>query len=284
MSHAIIASHLEKSFGQQKSIDSLSFQVKKGSLTAFLGPNGAGKSTAIKLVLGLRRADRGEIRVLGHAPTAKEIKPLIGYTSQDLNYPANLKVHEVLAWVRSHYREPLTLNEAQTRFSLKDIWSRSVGALSGGERRRVGLACAFIGRPQLVILDEPTTGLDLDSRRDLFQYLSDFRDHGGTVLLCTHDLADVQKIADEVLLIEKGKLLFTGTLSDILSRVQLKKVSYRLSGELTEIFTENSDHAVRDLVQSQVGFSDLKIQEATLEEAFHEIRRSFQQPLAGGGA
>lgn len=259
---AIEVRDLTKSFGSREVLSKLNFDIVKGQITAFLGPNGAGKSTTLKILLGLRKPSSGQVRTEGR----------IGYTSQELSYPAHLKVREILSFVKAHYPDSHTVENLAQRFHLQPLLSRQIGGLSGGEKRRLGLACALMGKPDILVLDEPTTGLDLESRQHLWNEIQSFKSAGGTVLLSTHDLHEVSRIADQILLLDQGQILFAGTLQKILEAIDLQKVTYKLKGQMQSQVVENADQFVRDLVRDQVPFENLQIHPATLEEAFLKYR------------
>jgi ABC-2 type transport system ATP-binding protein len=260
--NAIEVRGLKKSFGSRQVLSNLNFEIVKGEITAFLGPNGAGKSTTLKILLGLRKPTEGTVRTEGR----------IGYTSQELSFPAHLKVQEILSFVKAHYPDSHPVEELARRFHLDHLMNRQIGGLSGGEKRRLGLACALMGKPDILVLDEPTTGLDLESRHHLWSEIQTFKSSGGSVLLSTHDLHEVSRIADRILLLDQGQILFAGSLQKILEEIDLQKVTYRLHGQEESHVVEDSDAFVRELVLKQIPFVSLQIHPATLEEAFLKFR------------
>lgn len=258
---------VEKSYGAKAALGPLSFQLLPGKVTVFLGPNGAGKSTTFKLLLGLREASRGTVRLFGLSPRSPDARRRVGYTSQDLSYPAHLTANEVLQLVRGHFANSYDLLELKERFQLDKIWKSKLGGLSGGERRRVGLACALVGRPDLLILDEPTTGLDVESRKKLWQEIESFKKRGGSVLLATHDLHEAALVADRVLLLENGKLRIDGTIDEILKPIDFKRIRYEAEGQAIEESVKDSDLKIRELVSSGTPFKNLEVRRLGLEEA-----------------
>lgn len=258
---------VEKSYHGKAALGPLSFRLLPGQVTVFLGPNGAGKSTTFKILLGLREPTKGTARLFGHSPRSPEARIRVGYTSQDLSYPAHLTTSEVLNLVRGHFRQTFDLNELKSRFQLERVWKNKLGGLSGGERRRVGLACALVGRPELLILDEPTTGLDVDSRKQLWQEIESFKKQGGSVLLATHDLHEAGLIADRVLLLEKGQLRIDGTIDEILKPIDFKRLRYQTNGQTIEESVKDSDAKIRDLVRQGTVFENLEVRRLGLEEA-----------------
>lgn len=266
--------NVTKAYGGDKKplLGPISFNLHRGQITVFLGPNGAGKSTTFKLMLGLREPTAGSISLLGLPPRDPAARARVGYTSQDLSYPAHLSAKEILTLVGSHFENPISKDELCRRFQLEKIWNHQLGGLSGGEKRRVGLACALIGRPELLVLDEPTTGLDVDAKRVLWNEISQFKLAGGTVLLSTHDLAEAGTMADRVLLIDAGLIKLDGTMADILKPIDFKKVVYFEDGVRKEHTWRDSDSELRSLIAAGVNFQDLEVRKLGLEEALEIYR------------
>lgn len=272
MTSVLEVSNLTKNYGKKSVLKGLNFSLKAQEIVAFLGPNGAGKSTTLKMIMGLRKPDSGDVRILGFSPEKFEVKNKIGYTSQELDFPAFLQVKEILQFVQAHYTDPVSIREILQRFSLTELQQKSAGGLSGGEKRRLGLACALLGRPKLLILDEPTTGLDIESRNSLWKEITKFRKDGGTILLSTHDLNEVEMIADRVLLMDEGQILIDGTISEIKKRIEFQKISFECDGKYFAEMVQDADAYVKHLVLSKPNFSKLEIHPITLEEAFLKIR------------
>lgn len=264
--------NVEKFYGKTQVLGPISFELRRGQITVFLGANGAGKSTTFKLMLGLRQPTTGSVKLLGHSPRDPGARAKVGYTSQDLSYPSHLTAREVLHLVSSHFDRPVPLDEMRTRFGLEKIWKNQLGGISGGERRRVGLACALVGRPELLVLDEPTTGLDPDSRKLLWKEIESFRLLGGTVLLSTHDLREAGEIGDRVLLIDVGQIKIDGSIEEILKTINFKKISYELDGREIETTSMASDQDLKRLIESGVPFKGLEIRSLDLEEAIEIYR------------
>lgn len=263
-----------KAYGASRNplLGPVSFGLHRNQITVFLGPNGAGKSTTFKLLLGLREPTSGSVSLFGRSPRDPLARAKVGYTSQDLSYPAHLSAKEILSLVGAHFENPVSREEMCERFQLEKIWSHQLGGLSGGEKRRVGLACALMGQPELLVLDEPTTGLDVDAKRLLWQEISRFKLSGGTVLLSTHDLTEAGTMADRVLLIDGGLIKLDGTMTEILEPIDFKKAVYRQNGVRHEHTWRDSDTEIRNLVQSGIGFEDLEVRKLGLEEALEVYR------------
>lgn len=272
MNPILVIKNLKKSYKNKIVLNGIHFSLHPQEIVAFLGPNGAGKSTTLKMIMGLRQPDEGEVLLFNSSPNQQSIKNKIGYTSQDLSFPAYLQVKEVLQFVQAHYSHPVQLNEILQRFDLTRLQKEAAGSLSGGEKRRLGLACALIGKPEILILDEPTTGLDIESRLTLWSEIQKFKNSGGTVLLSTHDLNEVSAIATRILLIDQGQIIVDGTVDKIKKVIEFQKISYQIDGKVKTEMVQNSDDFIRQLVLKTPEFSDLHIHPVTLEEAFLKIR------------
>jgi ABC-2 type transport system ATP-binding protein len=200
-----------KRFGSLVALDDVDLELRRGEVLALLGPNGAGKTTALSLVLGLRRPDRGRAELLGMDPRSREARAAIGVTPQESGFPPTLRVHEIVDLVRAHFSTPVPTVELLSRFGLEDCRRRQAGGLSGGERRRLSVALAFAGRPLAVFLDEPTTGLDVEARRGLWQELQAYAAAGGTTLLTTHYLEEAEALAMRVAVLARGRIAAEGS-------------------------------------------------------------------------
>ena len=180
---------IHKRYGQVDALQGVDLELRPGELVALLGPNGAGKTTAVSILLGQRRPDAGTARLFGRDPTLPATRRPVGATLQESGFPDNLTVAEVVDLVRIHYPDPAPTRELLDRFGLAELAGRRAGGLSGGQTRRLAVALAFAGRPRLAVLDEPTTGLDVEARRGLWELLRAFVAEGGSVLLTTHSSA-----------------------------------------------------------------------------------------------
>lgn len=200
----IVADAVTKSFGDVRALDGFDLVVERGERVVMLGPNGAGKSTAISILLGLRRPDRGSVLVLGGSPTEPTVRRRVGCTPQQTVFPETLRVTEIVRFVQAHYPRPR--RDLLAAFELEPLASRQVGGLSGGERRRLGCALAFAGDPDLAVLDEPSAGLDVESRLRLWETI---RAHHGTVLLTTHSFEEADALATRIVVVNQGRTVET---------------------------------------------------------------------------
>ena len=274
-------------FGAVTALDDVSVAITHGEIVGLLGPNGAGKTTLLSLLSGLRRADAGTVRVLGGDPRDPATRVAIGVTPQETGLPEVIKVREVVDLVARHYPEPMPSGELLSRFGLTAVADRQTGALSGGQRRRLAVALALVGRPRLVMLDEPTTGLDVEARLELWQSLREYHADGATVLVTSHYLEEIEALAERVVVIGGGRVLADDALRDVLRRVSLRRVVVDLpdggdvavraldgvvaltpeNGRWVAV-TDDGDALVREMVARDVPFSGLEVRGASLEEAF----------------
>jgi len=272
---------VHKAYGKVEALRGVSLALAPGETVALLGLNGAGKSTAINLLLGLRRPDRGAVRLLGGNPRNPSVRAGIGATPQETAFPLRLTCREVIELVRRHYPRALPATQVIERFGLDAFADRQTGGLSGGQRRRLALALAFVGQGQAVFLDEPTTGLDADVRRGLWRVMRDYVAGGGALFLTTHYLEEAQALADRVVLIDRGQVLLSGTVDEIRALVALQRVSlnaaelpastgvvaHQRDGDRHHLLTNDADTLVRALVRQDVPFHDLEVGPLSLEEA-----------------
>ncbi|WP_432977772.1 ABC transporter ATP-binding protein [Dactylosporangium sp. CA-233914] len=273
---------VSRRYGDTLALDTVSLDIEQGGVVGLLGPNGAGKSTLINLLVGLRRPTSGRVELFGGDPRDPASRRRIGVTPQETGLPPTLRVRECLEFVGRHFPDAVPDAETLDRFGLTDVAGRQTGGLSGGQKRRLAVALAFVGRPRLVFLDEPTTGLDVQARRALWDAIRDFADRGGTVVLTSHYLEEIEALADRVVVIGRGRVLADDTVPAIRAMVGIHRVSLtapelpELPGVVgveaydgrTSLLTPDADQLVRDLVRAGVPFHGLQVQPTTLEEAF----------------
>ena len=209
----IEVSGLHKEYGPKVAVDDVSFTVQAGEIFGILGPNGAGKTTTVESVVGLRKPDRGRIRVLGLDPQRDhdELRELVGVQLQNSELPDKLRVTEALGLYASFYRQPADAGELIDRLGLGDRRDVSYAKLSGGQKQRLSVALALIGSPKVAVLDELTTGLDPAARREVWGLISEIRDSGVTILLVTHFMEEAERLCDRVALIDDGRVIATDT-------------------------------------------------------------------------
>jgi len=278
---------VSKHFGERPALTGLTMQVARGEVVALLGPNGAGKTTALSILLGLRRPDAGVVRVFGTDPRALEVRRRWGCTPQETSFPHTLRVREVIDLVRRHYPRPAETRELLELTGLARLADRQTGALSGGERRRLAVALAFAGRPELVFLDEASTGLDVESRHLLWAAVRRYAAGGGTILLTTHYLEEAEALASRVAVIANGALVADGPTHEIRARAGAGRVCVAspvprlegvervvVDGRFAAIYTKDPAYVVRQLVAAGHSLDGLDVSRSTLEEAFLGLTRS----------
>ena len=224
---------VSKRFGGLAALSSVDLAIEAGEVVALLGPNGAGKTTALSILLGLRRPDAGRAELFGHDPRHPSARTAIGVTPQEYGFPPTLRTGEIVDLVRAHFRAPAPRVELLERFGLTAVARRQTGGLSGGERRRLAVALAYAGSPRAVFLDEPTAGLDVESRRSVWRELRLYAAGGGTVLLTTHHLEEAEALASRVVLLSQGTVVAEGTpaeLSDCAQANGLEEAFLTLTG------------------------------------------------------
>ena len=285
-----VLSGVRKSFAGVEALRGVDLRIEQGEVVAVLGPNGAGKTTALRILLGLRRPDAGEARLFGLPPRSPSARAACGWTPQETSFPPTLNVRELVDLVRAHYAHPEPTADLLRRFALDDHARRQAGGLSGGTRRRLALALAFCGRPQLAILDEPTTGLDVDVRRLLWDEIRDFAANGGTVLLTTHYLEEAERLAMRIVILSHGDVIASGTPEAIRGAAGLTQVRLRRNGAADELavdgvvrreetrdcvtlYTRNGGALVTRLVENGVSLDGLEVVPSSLEDAVRALTR-----------
>ncbi len=217
---AVEALELHKAYSTTHALDGLSLTIRRGTVTALLGPNGAGKTTFMETICGMRAPDSGSVRVLGFDPVRhrRDLALVLGVQVQEFSLQATVKAGEALAFFASLYPDPMPVDEALRRFGLVKKADVRFPRLSGGQKRRLGIARALIGNPSVVVLDEPTAGLDPQGQEFLRDEIRRLRSEGRTVVLSTHDVDDAEELADEIAIIDRGTVIAQGTAQSVRSR------------------------------------------------------------------
>ena len=247
IAHAVRCDALHKRYGDVVAVDGLSLTVQRGECFGLLGPNGAGKTTTIEILEGLLQPDAGDVEVLGltwrqHAP---ELRQRLGIQLQETQLADKLTVAETLRLFRSFYRAGRPVDELLGIVELdgkRDSW---VMKLSGGQKQRLALACALAGAPDLLFLDEPTTGLDPQSRRQLWDVLGRFRAAGGTILLTTHYMDEAQALCDRVAIVDRGHVIALGTPQELIATLTAPRMVTH-HGTLEDVFMSLTGRHLRD--------------------------------------
>jgi ABC-2 type transport system ATP-binding protein len=277
---------VSKTYGAVKALDNVDLSIHAGELVALLGPNGAGKTTAVKLLLGLAMPSAGKVSVFGGDPAQPQVRLRIGAMLQVAKVPETLRVREHVDLFSTYYPHPLPLSEALAVSGLEDIKDRKFGELSGGQRQRVLFALAVCGDPDIIFLDEPTVGLDVEARRTLWDQIRKLVSRGKTVLLTTHYLQEADALANRVVVINKGKIIAEGTPAEIKSQTAGRKIrcisqlslemirsipgvlEVRQDREAFEINVSDAEQVLRALLLRDPYVSGIEVTSAGLEEAF----------------
>ena len=244
---AVRCDGLQKRYGDVVAVDDLTVHVRRGEFFGLLGPNGAGKTTTIEILEGLLTPDAGEVEVLGLGwkRDQRELRQRLGIQLQETQLPEKLTVEETLRLFRSFYPRGRTVEDLLQVVELEGKRGSRVGKLSGGQKQRLSLACAMAGNPDLLFLDEPTTGLDPHSRRQLWDTLRRFRDEGGTMVLTTHYMDEAETLCDRVAIVDHGRVIALGTPTDLIAALAAPKVVVR-NGTLEDVFMSLTGRHLQD--------------------------------------
>ncbi|HKR62886.1 MAG TPA: ABC transporter ATP-binding protein [Thermoanaerobaculia bacterium] len=227
MNEAVIACRdLKKHYPDVKAVDGIDLEVRRGECFGLLGPNGAGKTTTIEILEGLNTADSGDVRILGMnwKENERDLRERIGVSLQETQLAEKVTVYETVRLFRSFYRNGPDPDELLRSLSLDEKRNARVGKLSGGQKQRLAVACALVGNPDILFLDEPTTGLDPQSRLQLWDVVAGFRKRGGTVLLTTHYMEEAERLCDRVAIVDHGKRIALGTPQELIAKLEATNI------------------------------------------------------------
>jgi ABC-2 type transport system ATP-binding protein len=276
---AITVSGLRKAYGQREVLHGISFAVETGEVFALLGPNGAGKTTTVEILEGYRRRDGGDVRVLGEDPerARTDFRARIGIVLQSSAVYQLLSVREIVGLFAGYYPAPRRADEVIELVGLAEQRDVRVRALSGGQLRRLDLALALVGNPELVFLDEPTTGFDPAARRHAWETIRDLRSLGKSILLTTHYMEEAQRLADRVAILRGGDIVGTGSPSELLADHASVEIRYRRNGSETVIATDEPTRVLHELTSQAVAdgveLDGLEVHRRTLEDVYLELTR-----------
>jgi ABC-2 type transport system ATP-binding protein len=284
---AVVGEHLTKRYGTLTAVDDVSFEVPEGQLLALLGPNGAGKSTTIDMVLGLARPDSGQVLLYGRSPAAAVSAGLVGGMLQTGSLVDYLSVRELITLVASLYPHPLSVSEVLELSGTAAFADQRTDRLSGGQVQRVRFAMALVTNSDLLILDEPTAALDVESRREFWASIRAVAARGTTVIFATHYLEEADAYADRIILLARGRVVADGSTSEIKARVGHRTIQATLPdaevtpltdlpgvtavdrhGETVMLTCADSDLALRGLLDRFPSVHDIEVRGAGIEEAF----------------
>jgi ABC-2 type transport system ATP-binding protein len=287
---------LHKEYGDTVAVDDVSFTVSEGEIFGILGPNGAGKTTTVECVEGLRKPDRGELRVLGLDPLRDraELTQLLGAQLQESQLPAKLRVAEALDLYSSFYRAPADWRSLLEALGLAGKSDTPFRKLSGGQKQRLSIALALVGSPRIAVLDELTTGLDPQARRDTWELIESIRDRGVTIVLVSHFMEEAERLCDRVALIDKGRVVVQDTPAGLAQRVEVaQRIQFRPSGSVSDALLTSVpgvtdvirrgdvvvvsgtgdvlNGVISMLARNQIVARQLRVDQANLEDAFLEL-------------
>jgi ABC-2 type transport system ATP-binding protein len=290
-----------KTYGAVTAIRDVTLALEPRRVTALLGPNGAGKTTAVKLLLGLTRPTSGRVALFDEDPRSLTARRRTGVMLQISKVPETLRVREHVRLFCSYYPAPMRVDDALQTAGLASVADRKFGELSGGQRQRVQFALAICGNPDLLFLDEPTVGLDVESRRAFWQEVRRLAGRGCSILLTTHYLEEADALADRIVLLSRGAIVADGAPHDVKGLAASRRVrcvtslaagqiaalpgvqSVRHDGAAVEILTNDAERLTRDLLLRDTALSGLEITGAGLEEAFLTLTGAGAPAVAAGG-
>jgi ABC-2 type transport system ATP-binding protein len=295
---ALRVSQLRKAYQDVVAVDGLNLEVQAGECFGLLGPNGAGKTTTVEICEGLTPPDSGEVEVLGCRwnSDSAQLRQRLGIQLQDTQLSEKLTVHETVRLFRSFFRQGAAAAEVIARVQLEEKQNSRVGDLSGGQKQRLALACALVGDPDFLFLDEPTTGLDPQARRQLWELIEEFKESGRTILLTTHYMDEAERLCDRVAILDHGKVIALGTPRELIAATcaeqmvefsagsaakALDVTALRRIDGVREVRTENGvvlmqvtrlhtsvPALLAELTRQNVPLTELRTHSATLEDVF----------------
>ncbi|HZB86308.1 MAG TPA: ABC transporter ATP-binding protein [Gaiellaceae bacterium] len=280
---AIGVAGLRKSYGSREVLHGISFEVRTGEVFALLGPNGAGKTTTVEILEGYRERDAGDVRVLGEDPgrAGSDFRARIGIVLQSSAVYHLLTVGEIVELFAGYYPSPRSPAEVVELVGLAGKRDERVRTLSGGQLRRLDLALALVGDPELIFLDEPTTGFDPAARRQAWETIRDLRSLGKSILLTTHYMEEAQRLADRVAILAGGQIVGTGSPRDLLAGHAAVEIRFRRNGDEVVIDTEEPTRVLHELtgqaLADGVELEGLEVHRRTLEDVYLELTREERE-------
>jgi ABC-2 type transport system ATP-binding protein len=271
---AIAVRDLRKSYGELEAVRGISFEVQEGEVFGLLGPNGAGKTTTVEILEGYRKRDAGEVEVLGTDPAAAggDWRERIGVVLQSSAMYETLTVAEMLNVFAGYYRKPRPVDEVVELVGLQEKRDNRVRLLSGGQRRRLDLGLALVGDPELIFLDEPTTGFDPGARRRAWETIRGLRSLGKTILLTTHYLDEAEQLADRVAVLRQGEIVASGAPAELTGSVQQTEIRYRENGREVVLHTDEPTRVLHELTDKALSagheLEGLVVRRPSLEDVY----------------
>jgi ABC-2 type transport system ATP-binding protein len=283
MSSAVTVDGLTKSYNGLQALRGVSFEIGEGQIFGLLGPNGAGKTTTVEILEGYRERDGGAVTVLGEDPSRAGLdwRQRIGVVLQSSSFYDSLTVAENLELFAGYYTRPRPVDEVIELVGLDEKRETRVRSLSGGQRRRLDLGLALVGDPELIFLDEPTTGFDPEARRRAWQTIASLRDLGKTILLTTHYLEEAEHLSDRVAVVRDGEIVALGPPSELTSALPATEVRYRRNGEEVVLQTEEPTKLLHELTSEALAagreLEGLEVRRASLEDVYLSLTKEEQE-------
>ena len=281
---AILVRDLRKSYGEVEALRGVSFEVAEGEVFGLLGPNGAGKTTTVEILEGYRQRDGGEVSVLGHDPgrAPRALRERTGVVLQHSELTPLLTVRETAQLFAGYYAKPRDVDEVIELVGLGTKALARVKTLSGGQKRRLDLGVALVADPELIFLDEPTTGFDPSARRAAWDTIRSLRELGKTILLTTHYLDEAQQLADRVAVIREGAIVLQGTPRELIGGTPLVEIRYREEGREVVVETDEPTRVLADLTGGAAAegreLDGLEVRRPTLEDVYLELLDGGEKP------
>jgi ABC-2 type transport system ATP-binding protein len=271
---------LTKSYGEFEALKGIDFELRAGEVFGLLGPNGAGKTTTIEILEGYRKRDAGDAEVLGVDPATagSDWRGRIGVVLQSSAMYENLTVEEQLAQFAGYYEHPRPVDDVIELIGLDEKRGTRARRLSGGQRRRLDLGLALIGNPELIFLDEPTTGFDPGARRRAWETIRSLRALGKTILLTTHYLDEVEQLADRVAVLREGRIVASGTVQELVGGAPATEIRYRRNGEVVVVETDEPTRVLHELTAEAMRrgqeLDGLEVRRPSLEEVYLSLTQA----------
>ncbi|MEP4891287.1 MAG: ABC transporter ATP-binding protein [Aliiglaciecola sp.] len=290
----LLAQDLKKSYGPVAAIKGINFSLQGAGVFAILGQNGAGKTSLIKCALGLEKVSSGNLQVIGHPPGSLQAKRQVGVILQDSDLPDLLTVREQITLFASYYPKPFSVQQTIDMCELQTFADKRYKKLSGGQKRRAQFALAIVGNPQLIFLDEPTTGLDIEARRNMWAIIRQFAEQGKTIVLTTHYLEEAENLADRIMIMNSGVIVANASPNDIKKQTTgsvircetqisvdvLQTISGVSSvvnaGRFSEIRSADVNQSLKEMLNLDPQLSDLTVAQPKLEDVFSALSQGDQ--------
>jgi ABC-2 type transport system ATP-binding protein len=283
MSSAVAVDDLRKSYNELEALRGISFEIAQGEIFGLLGPNGAGKTTTVEILEGYRERDGGSVTVLGEDPSTAGLawRERIGVVLQSSSFYDSLTVAENLALFAGYYSQPRPIGDVVELVGLEEKRDTLVRSLSGGQRRRLDLGLALVGDPEIVFLDEPTTGFDPEARRRAWQTIASLRELGKTILLTTHYLEEAERLSDRVAVVRDGEIVALGPPSELTSTLPATEIRYRRNGQEVVMQTEEPTKLLHELTSEALAagreLEGLQVRRASLEDVYLSLTKEEEE-------